>query len=80
MNLVKYRDKICFRLKDQMDKLLIQPFRHLWYRSQGAKIVASTRIPPIMANWQHQIQVGENCSTINRVTRKPHKEFSNIFL
>jgi acetyltransferase-like isoleucine patch superfamily enzyme len=53
--------KLCFRVRERVDALLLRPLRTLWWSLQGMKIGKETSFSVLHVTWPHQVRIGNRC-------------------
>ena len=61
MTLTRNFQKICFRLRERFQTLLLSTARKLYWTLQGMSIGKGTTCPRLYVTWPHQVQIGEKC-------------------
>lgn len=53
--------KICFRLHERFDALVLQTLRALYWRAQGMRIGPGSSFSSLHVTWPHQVSIGRGC-------------------
>lgn len=54
--------KICFRLRERFDALVLQTLRAFYWRAQGMRIGPGTGLHSLRVTWPHQVSIGRHCT------------------
>lgn len=53
--------KLCFRIRERADAVMLRSLRTLWWSLQGMKIGKETSFSALRVTWPHQVRIGNRC-------------------
>lgn len=67
--------KLCFRLRERVNSLVLRPLRRAYWSLQGMRIGRGTSFSTLHVTWPHQVQVGSRC----RIEHNVYFHFDGIY-
>lgn len=57
----KYYQKMCYRLRERLQYIIVSSGRKIYWKAQGLHVGKGTSLPKLTFSWPHQVRIGRSC-------------------